>query len=83
MNRKMNPWVSLIALMLLVVILVTTCTGCTEVEAEEATAPKRFNVEAVQYTTAGTLFVITDTETEVQYLLIQNGYGNGLTKMEG
>ena len=28
MNRKANPWVALVALMLLVTILVCVCAGC-------------------------------------------------------
>ena len=84
MNRKMNPWVSRIALMLLVVILVTTCTGCATEPEEELYERGRFNVESSQITRAGTLYVLTDTETEAQYLFIKSGYGygGGLTKLE-
>ena len=33
MNRKHNPWISLVALLLLVTLLVTICTGCGVTQA--------------------------------------------------
>ena len=39
MNRKMNPWVSLVAAMLLVVILVCICAGCGAAAAETRSTP--------------------------------------------
>lgn len=85
MNRKANPWVSLVALMLLVVVLVSICAGCCTANAEEpgSVGMGRFTVDSRQSTRAGNLYVITDTETGVQYLSVGSGYGIGVTKLEG
>lgn len=81
MNRKHNPWVALVALILLATILVMTCTGCAVRaswgDTEDDTAP-RFTVEA----TESNLRIITDNETGVQYLAYVYGQGIGLTKLE-
>ena len=78
MNRKNNPWVSLVALLLAALILVLTCTGC---KAAEKGTPHRFTYEAAGPSPAmhESIYIITDTETGVQYLLC----GGGLTKLEG
>lgn len=82
MNRKHNPWVSLVALLLLVTLLVTLCTGCgaTEAEAEE---PDRLTAEKVGVA-GGSLYayVITDEETGVQYLYVGTGYSGGVTVLQ-
>lgn len=82
MNRKYNPFVSLVALLLAAVILVLTCTGCTVRaswdDAETNTAP-RFTYEYVDHRCT----IITDNQTGVQYLYYASGYGGGLTKLEG
>lgn len=44
MNRKHNPWVALVALILLATILVLACTGC-EVAAAEVKNQPRFTCE--------------------------------------
>lgn len=78
MNRKNNPWVSLIALLLLAVLLVLICTGCgATTTAEAADTTGRFVVEErVKDTTFGPgIHLITDTETGVQYMCIRDGYG--------
>ena len=81
MNRKHNPWVSLVALLLLVTLLVTVCTGCgaTEAEAEE---PDHFTVEFIQSERGIDLCVITDNETGVQYLVVDMYNGAGLTVLQ-
>lgn len=79
MNRKHNPWISLVALLLLVALLVTVCTGCTEAEAEE---PDRFVIENVADTIIVSAYVLTDKETGVQYLYVGSGYGGGLTVLQ-
>lgn len=82
MNRKHNPWVALVALLLLVTLLVTICTGCsvTEAEAEE---PKRFTVvETEEIGTFSNIAIIADNETGAQYLFVKSGYGAGLTVLQ-
>lgn len=87
MNRKHNPWVALVALILLVTILVWICAGCTVCSAattEIETLP-RFTCEHVGHADWVNLYIITDTETGVRYLMAErysHGYGIGLTKME-
>lgn len=79
MNRKHNPWISLVALLLLVALLVTVCTGCTEAEAEEH---GRFTVESTQREYGVDFLVITDKETGVQYLMADVYNGAGLTVLQ-
>lgn len=81
MNRKHNPWISLVALLLLFTLLVTVCTGCgaTEAEAEE---PDRFTVENVVDTITVSAYVLTDKETGVQYLYVDGGDGGGLIVLQ-
>lgn len=78
MNRKHNPWVALIALLLLLVLIVTICTGCGA--ADEGTTD-RFIIEHTQ-SSGVNLRIITDTETGVQYLLVGNANGYGLTVLQ-
>lgn len=78
MNRKSNPWVALIALILLLVLVVCTCTGCAD-EAAEVEAP-RFIVENIDLD-FGLAYIITDTETGVQYLFVKCVNEGGLTVM--
>lgn len=75
MRGKHNPWVSLVALLLLVALLVAICTGCgaTEAKAEE---PDRFTFDDAGHNFALEAFVITDTETGVQYLFV-DGHNSG------
>ena len=87
MNRKNNPWVTLIAALLLAVILVLTCTACgNSAEAVGTTETKNsthFEVDWQSYhPLLGTIFTITDAETGVQYLAVHDGQGIGLTKLE-
>lgn len=71
MNRKHNPFLSLVALVLLAVVLVLVCTGCA-VE----TAPAEINDTAPRFTYeycgigpgSYSLYIITDTLTGAQYL---------------
>lgn len=83
MNRKSNPWVALIAVYLLAVILVLTLTGCgSSAEAAEPESP-RFVFELQENNTnLGESYIITDTETGVQYLYIKVYNSGGLTKLE-
>ena len=85
MNRKHNPWLALVALLLLVTLLACICTGCTEASAE--TQP-RFIVESAQAGTYETqniaAAIILDTETGVRYLYCigPGGISAGLTRLE-
>lgn len=95
MNRKYNPYVSLVALLLLALILVLTCTGCTlEIsesgkrwisdEAEETEPAPRFTSEFA----GNGCTIITDSETGMQYLFyyypdMDDRAGGGLCKLEG
>lgn len=82
MNRKHNPWVSLVALLLLVTLLVFICTGCGVLPAE-AEEPARFTAEKVDCAGGGLYaYVITDEETGVQYLYIGSSHSAGLTVLQ-
>jgi hypothetical protein len=80
MNRKYNPYVSLVALLLAAVILVLTCTGCV-VRASwgntEDGTTARFTVEYA----GAEIRIITDNETGVQYLAYVHANGAGLTEL--
>lgn len=77
MNRKNNPMLSLAALVLLAIILVLTCTGCA-VETSVSTEP-RFTDEYA----GNDCWIITDTQTGVQYLYYDMYNAGGLCKLEG
>lgn len=81
MNRKYNPWVSLVALLLAILILVLTCTGC----AVEASAAQelRFTVEFSGMSEGQNIYVVTDTTTGQQYLFVDGYNCGGLCKLEG
>lgn len=78
MNRKNNPWISLIGLVALILIFVMICTGCEVPTAEAAETEIRFTVEYG----GKNLEIITDNETGVQYLAYRTPSGTGLTKLE-
>ena len=97
MNRKHNPILSLVALVLLAMILALVCIGCAEPEylksqeSPEATAPVepqetvetvlgRFSIE-MQMKFYGTLYIITDNETGIQYLAFETSNGVGMTQL--
>ena len=76
---------SLVALLLAAIILVLTCTGCTTAAAAETeTKPTaRFVYEWAGWgPDAGTLYIITDTETGVQYLTWENYNGAAMTVLQ-
>ena len=82
MRFKYNPWVSLVAALLLATILVLTCTGCSN--TAEADTPARFQVEDTGTRNGLKIYIITDTETGVQYMFVSGNNGRGaLTKLEG
>lgn len=76
MNRKHNPFVSLVALLLAAIILVLTCTGC--VANAQAATPQRFQIEFAGYGEGLTAYTITDTETGVQYMFVDGVNCGGL-----
>lgn len=77
MNRKHNPMLSLVALLLAALILVLTCTGCaTNVQAA---TPQRFQIEFTGRVEALELYIITDTETGVQYMFVDGVNCGSLT----
>ena len=81
MNKKYNPWVSLVALVLLAVILVTICTGCAG--GNDNPPGARFTIE--HQNMDGSVYgcrIITDTETGVQYLVYKSTYGVGMTVLQ-
>jgi hypothetical protein len=89
MNRKHNPYVAIVALLLLTIVVAWICGGCyaerTEVtEVTEVSEPtRRFTVEAQPVSGIYVIQIITDTETGVQYLFYRNLEGAGLCKLEG
>lgn len=82
MKRKHNPLVAVVALLLLAVILL--CTSCsTPAKAEEPESSPRFTIEVQEHNNlAVEVFIITDTETGVQYLMTKCGQGIGLTVLQ-
>lgn len=83
MNRKHNPLVAVVALLLLAVILL--CTSCsTPAKAEEPESASRFIIERQVRQELGinSIFIITDTETGVQYLYVDGCYSGGLTVLQ-
>lgn len=87
MRFKYNPWVSIVAAILLAAVLVLTCTGCSntaeEPTAEETTQP-RFRVEKAGCRDRLSIYIITDTDTGVQYMFVYDVAGHsGLTRLEG
>lgn len=82
MNRKHNPFVSLVALLLAAVILVLTCAGCAQAaatETEDHPGP-RFACEWAGVGPAmETLYIITDTETGREYLAWDSYNGAAMT----
>lgn len=65
-----------------IVLLVILClAGCSEADAKAETIPARFTVEKVSELTAGSV-IISDAETDTQYLFVKSGYGAGMVKLE-
>ncbi len=83
MNRKHNPLVAGVALLLLAVILL--CTSCsTPAKAEEPESSPRFTMEHHKGDSVyiECFCIITDTETGVQYLYVDGVYSGGLTVLQ-
>lgn len=81
MNRKHNPLVALVALLLLAVLLL--CAGCSGVAAAgEPESPPRFISEPQGLDVNFHTYIITDTETGVQYFAVRCGSGVGLTVLQ-
>lgn len=82
MNRTHNPWAALVGL-LLGILLVILCAGCGV--SAESTEPGETAEESARFTTEhpdgpwSALYIITDTETGVQYLVYHDAYGTGMT----
>lgn len=79
MNWKRNPIVSLVGLILLAAILVLVCAGCETNTAETSgdENPARFTVKEAEADGPGWCYIITDTETGVQYLFVSMADGRG------
>ena len=81
MKRKHNPLVAVVALLLLAVILL--CTSCsTPAKAEEPESSPRFTIELQANGGYMRTYIITDTETGVQYLAARYDEGLGLTVLQ-
>ncbi len=76
MNK--NPFISFVALILLAAIIVLVLASCAVPEVEGKT-PERFTLEVAYRDPFMYLYIITDTETGIQYLFAKNGDGCGLT----
>lgn len=85
MNRKHNPMVALVALILLATILVWICAGCSDEIAPAEETPGRFICENMEVDFDDLrITVITDTETGRQYIAatnIRSGGGVGMTPL--
>ena len=81
MYRKMNPWVSLIALLLLLVIMVFVLTGCSSATVErEGTAQKQEEKTTSMFVVveeAGLWEVVYHRETKVMYVVSVSAYNYG------
>lgn len=84
MNRKHDPWVSLIALLVGAILLVFCLTGCSGTERVEADVPKqeRFTMEQVTNSLRVRVYVITDNQTGIEYLWVSGSNKGGLTRLE-
>lgn len=83
MNRKHNPLVAGVALLLLaVVLLLTSCS--TPAKAEEPESSPRFIMERHKSDSVSIdfIFIITDTETGVRYLYVDGCNSGGLTVLQ-
>ena len=84
MNRKHNPFVALVALILLAVVVVCICAGCTAEASAEC--GHRFSIKLTEIHSGpggGMVQIITDTETGAQYMFYKFNNAGGLTKLEG
>jgi hypothetical protein len=87
MNRRHNPLVALVALLLLAVLLLLI--GCSapaaaeEVTVAEPESSPRFIIEHSGMLGSITQYsIVTDTETGVQYLYIKSANSGGLTVLQ-
>lgn len=80
MQRKHNPYVALVALLLIALITTWICVGC-HAETDETEPDKRFTVET-HLVSGHVLQIITDSETGVQYLFYRTADAGGITKLE-
>ena len=76
MNRKHNPLVALVALLVLALLV-----GCTS-DDEAKTTSERFHFEHMESNSPKAVYIITDKETGVQYIYISDSYGSGLTVLQ-
>lgn len=85
MNRKHNPWVALVALILLATILVMTCAGCHTATTEVAIIKNSDRFTTVRYFNGDAhdcYIIITDNETGVRYLYVDGYNSGGLTVLQ-
>jgi hypothetical protein len=80
MNRKHNPWISLVALLLLVTMLVAVCTGCNTTKTEYDDKDDAQEMMTVVDSTAGYTIYKHD-ETGVHYFCRDAGYGKSVCVM--
>lgn len=88
MNRKSNPWVALVALILMLVVCCSSCESPTDAaETDTAEGTPRFIIEEASVKRQNTtlfsrIAIITDTETGVQYIVFKGSDCTGMTKLE-
>lgn len=84
MRRKHNPLLAVVASFLLAAILVLLCAvsaGCAATDQED-------HADRITFTNAGSgsnakyAYILTDTETGVQYLLVKTPTGTALTVLQ-
>jgi len=68
---------------LIIGLIAITLMGCADNTRTFADVEDRFTVEEVRDVLTERITIITDNETGVQYIFYKNGYGGGLTKLEG
>lgn len=69
---KNKSFISLIVAIIITGILIA-CSSCNDTNTKAAdTRDKRFTVSDRQYTSEGTIFSITDTKTDREYIILRD-----------
>ena len=79
MKQKNNPFVSIIALLVLAVLLLLL-VGCSE--TAEGAEENRFTFERDYHDSGNEIFIITDTETDEQYLYVDGHQAGAMVQLE-
>jgi uncharacterized protein YcfL len=67
-------------ILIVISLILTLLVGCSS-SSSSVSSDERFVVTYKQ-TTGDIFYIITDTETNVEYLYIRSGYSGSITKLE-